>query len=366
MDRSSDHVAFLSWRDPWHPEAGGSERWLQQVAERMAAGGDRVTVVTARYGASVPREVRNGVRYVRRGGRLSVYLWAAWLLLTKQLGRVTSVVEVQNGMPFLARLFTEARVVVLVHHVHREQWPVVGPVLAKVGWLMESRVAVRVNRGLRYLAVSDVTRAELVQLGVDPQAISLAWNGTDPVPELPGLEQTRQPSLVVLGRLVPHKRVEHAVAATAALRDDFPGLTLRVVGSGWWEQELRQETKRRGVDDVVTLVGHVSETEKYRELGRAWIHLLPSLKEGWGLSIIEAAQVGVPSVAYADAGGVRDSILDGTTGLLAHDEADFIDAVRRLLADDELRRDLGHKAQLRTAEFTWEATTAAVRRALSN
>ncbi len=356
---------FLSWRDPWHPEAGGAERWLLEVAERLAADGTEVTVLSARYPGSASELHHRGIRWVRRGGHLTLYLHAALMLLTRRLGRVTSVIEVQNGMPFLARLFTRAQVVVLVHHVHREQWPVVGPVLARVGWFLESQVAPRVNRGLRYLAVSDVTRGELIQLGVDPRAITIAWNGCQPVPTtLPPVSPNPAPSLVVLGRLVPHKRVEHAVAALAALRHEFPGLTLRVVGSGWWEESLRAEIDRLGVASEVELVGHVDETTKYVELSRAWVHLLPSLKEGWGLSIVEAAQVGVPSVAYADAGGVRDSILDGTTGLLARDQTDFVDCVRRLLRDDVLRRELGTKARARTAEFTWEATTATVRTAL--
>ena len=85
-------------------------------------------------------------------------------------------------MPFLARLFTRARVVVLVHHVHREQWAVVGPLLARVGWFMESRVAVRVNRGGRYVAVCEVTRSELVELGVDATEIAIAYNGLPPMP----------------------------------------------------------------------------------------------------------------------------------------------------------------------------------------
>src|SRR5690606_1352639 len=129
-------------------------------------------------------------------------------------------------------------------------------------------------------------------------------------------------------RLVPHKQVEHAIRAAAALRDDFPDLRLRVVGSGWWHEELQAEVERLGVADLVTFTGHVGEAEKYRELASAWLHLLPSLKEGWGLSIIEAAQVAVPSIAYRSAGGVRDSILDGVTGLLARDEAHFVELTR--------------------------------------
>ena len=71
------------------------------------------------------------------------------------------------------------------------------------------------------------------------------------------------------------------------------------------------------------------------------MHVLPSVKEGWGLSIVEAAQVGVPSIAYVEAGGVRESILDGVTGLLAADQDDLLAKVRQLLHDAELRLDLG-------------------------
>ena len=81
----------------------------------------------------------------------------------------------------------------------------------------------------------------------------------------------------------------------------------------------------------MTFLGHVSDRTKFEELSSAWVHVLPSVKEGWGLSIVEAAHVGVPSVAYADAGGVHESILDGVTGLLAHDLPDLVDQVDRLL-----------------------------------
>ena len=91
-------------------------------------------------------------------------------------------------MPFLARLFTRARVVVLVHHVHREQWSILRPALARFGWFMESKVAVRVNRGAPYVAVSEVTRSELVALGVRAGDITIAWNGRPAVPDFDAAE----------------------------------------------------------------------------------------------------------------------------------------------------------------------------------
>jgi glycosyltransferase involved in cell wall biosynthesis len=312
--------------------------------------------------------VRDGIRYVRRGGHLTVYLWAALHLLAGRfgaVGRVSRVLEVQNGMPFLSRLFTSAPVCILVHHVHREQWSILGPTLARFGWFMESRVAVRVNHRVPYVAVSEVTRGELVELGVRPQDISIAWNGLPPVPEFDPAPQDPAPHLVVVSRLVPHKRIEHALDVVAALRDKHPGLHLTVLGSGWWDEQLRAHTAELGVDDSVTFLGHVSDRTKFEVLSSAWVHLLPSVKEGWGLSIVEAAHVGVPSVAYRDAGGVCESILDGVTGLLATDAPDLIAQVDRLLCDDDLRRDLGAKARTRSEQFSWDTTATTVAAALA-
>jgi glycosyltransferase involved in cell wall biosynthesis len=357
-------LVILNWRDPWHPEGGGSELYVAEVAKRLQGPDVQVTTFSARYPGAARAEVRDGIRYLRRGGHLTVYLWAALFLLTRRFGRVDEVLEVQNGMPFLARLFTRARVTVLVHHVHREQWPIVGPLLSRVGWFMESKVAVRVNRGASYLTVSEVTRSELVDLGVRARDITIAWNGMPPVPQHVPRPQSEQPQLVMLVRLVPHKRVEHALETVAALRARHPGLRLTVMGSGWWEPQLLQRRAELGLEDCVSFLGHVSDRTKFEVLSGAWVHLLPSVKEGWGLSIVEAAHVGVPSVAYADAGGVRDSILDGVTGLLATDLADLVDRVDQLLTDDALRHEMGHKAQVRSGQFTWEATAATVASAL--
>jgi glycosyltransferase involved in cell wall biosynthesis len=170
---------------------------------------------------------------------------------------------------------------------------------------------------------------------------------------------------VVVSRLVPHKRIEHALDVVAALRDKHPGLHLTVLGSGWWDEQLRAHTAELGVDDSVTFLGHVSDRTKFEVLSSAWVHLLPSVKEGWGLSIVEAAHVGVPSVAYRDAGGVCESILDGVTGLLATDAPDLIAQVDRLLCDDDLRRDLGAKARTRSEQFSWDTTATTVAAALA-
>ena len=121
------HVALFNWRDTGNPEGGGAERYLEKMAAGLVARGCRVSLVCAAYAGAAPQESIEGVRVIRRGSKLTVYLRGMLLLLSHRLGGVDVVVDVQNGLPFFTRMVTRKPVVVLVHHVHREQWPVVYP-----------------------------------------------------------------------------------------------------------------------------------------------------------------------------------------------------------------------------------------------
>lgn len=349
------HVVMFNWRDVANPEGGGSERYVETIARGLVRHGAKVTLFCAAHEAAPRDEVVDGVRYVRRGNHLSVYPLAVLHLLLRRFGRVDLVVDVQNGLPFFTRLATRRPVVVLVHHVHREQWPVVFPGrLGALGWWIERRLAPLLYRGCQYVAVSRATKRELTVLGVDARRIAVVHNGTAPPPHLPGVEKDAGPLLCVLGRLVPHKQVEHAIDAVAAVRGRFPGVRLAVVGSGWWEDALRKYAAEAGAADLVTFEGHVEEEAKHHLLARSSLLLLPSLKEGWGLVVGEAGGHGVPTVAYASAGGTRESVQHGTSGLLVDDRDGFTAAVARLLEDPAERQRLGAGAKAFSHTFAWE------------
>lgn len=356
-------VVICNWRDLQHPEAGGSEQHVETVARMLAADGHPVTILCARVAGRPVEEFRDGVRYLRAGGRFGVYLRAAWALLSGQV-RPDVVVDVQNGPPWLSRLVTRKPVVVLLHHVHREQWPIVFGKLGMLGWLLESRVAPRIYRRSRYLTVSECTRAELAGQGIDPARVTVAYNGT-PAPVPSAAARSGTPRVVVLGRLVPHKRVEIVIHAAAALRDRFPDLAVDIVGQGWWAGELAALARRLGVEDIVTFHGFVDEQAKADLLARAWVGALPSVKEGWGLSVVEAASHGTPSVAFSRAGGLAESILDGQTGVLVDgDEDAYIAALADLLADRTRCAALGRRARAYASQFSWDDTAATFSRVL--
>ncbi|OWY79134.1 MULTISPECIES: glycosyltransferase family 4 protein [Rhodococcus] len=369
-------VLLLCWRDSGHPQGGGSERYLEQVGAQLAARGVRVVLRTASYPGAPKRDRIDGITVSRGGGRLTVYPRALAAILAGRFGvgplagiRPDAVIDTQNGIPFFARLVAGAPVTVLVHHCHREQWPVAGRLMAKLGWWIESSLSPRVHRRNQYLTVSLPSADELRALGVDRERIAVVRNGVDAVPAgvAVGDDDTRtaHPSVCVLSRLVPHKQIEDALAAVAALRGTVPGLHLDVIGGGWWEQNLRDAAAELGIGDAVTFHGHVDEQRKHELLSRAWVHVMPSRKEGWGLAVVEAAQHGVPTIGYRSSKGLTDSIIDGVTGVLVDSPAELTAAVADLLADADRRRQLGNKARIRAGEFSWEATGEGVHEVLS-
>ncbi|MBV8292783.1 MAG: glycosyltransferase family 4 protein, partial [Mycobacterium sp.] len=352
-------VLLLCWRDTGHPQGGGSETYLQRIGAQLAATGVAVTLRTAHYPGAARREVIDGVRINRAGGRYSVYVWGMLAMAAARLGlgplrrvRPDVVVDTQNGLPFLARLVYGRRVAVLVHHCHREQWPVAGWFFGRLGWFVESWLSPRVHRRNQYVTVSLPSARDLVGLGVANERIALVRNGLDEAPEA-SLRGPRagHPRLLVLSRLVPHKQIEDALTAVAALRPTIPGLHLDIVGGGWWWQRLVDHAARLGISDAVTFHGHVDDVTKHHVMQRSWVHVLPSRKEGWGLAVIETAQHAVPTIGYRSSGGLADSIIDGVTGVLVDSRAELVNRLQQLLADPVLRDELGAKAQARSAEF---------------
>ena len=365
-------MLLLCWRDTGHPQGGGSETYLQRIGAQLAASGVEVTLRTARYPGSARREIVDGVRVSRGGGSYSIYIWAGLAMVLARIGlgplrkvRPDVVIDSQNGIPFLARLAYGRRVAVLVHHCHREQWPVAGPVMGRFGWFVESRLSPWLHRRNQYVTVSLPSARDLTSLGVDPGRIAVVRNGLDEAPAATlTMPRSATPRVAVLSRLVPHKQIEDALEAIAELRSRIPDVHLDVLGGGWWERRLVEHAELLGISDAVTFHGHVDDDTKHEVLQRSWVHVLPSRKEGWALAVTEAGQHSVPTIGYRSSGGLTDSIIDEVTGLLVDHFDGLVDGIERLLSDRVLREQLGAKAQVRSGEFSWRQSADAMRTVL--
>lgn len=353
-------ILYLSWRDRENPEAGGAETLTERTAQILTERGHQVTIFTSRFDGAAAATKHGDVNVIRRGGRFTCYAHGM-LPAARNRAKFDVVLDVQNGVPFWSPLLARIPVVNITHHVHRDQWSSLFPKgIAAIGWFVESQVAPRVYRRCRYVTVSQATRPELASLDIDPQRIDLVYSGNDHPADLESygaVPRTADPSIVVLGRLVPHKQVELGIDLLADLADRLPTLSLDIVGTGYWEPQLREHAADRNVSDRVRFHGFVEEVEKHTLLATSWLMLVPSQKEGWGLIIVEAGLHATPSIAFVEAGGPSESILHGLTGLLARDYPDMRAQVRLLLEDDPLRRQLGAAARDHARSFSWDSAT---------
>ncbi|MFI9001821.1 glycosyltransferase family 4 protein [Streptomyces sp. NPDC053541] len=354
-------IAFLNWRDPWHPQAGGAEAYAHEIARRFSAAGAHVTFVSARYPGAPAREYRDGLRIVRAGGAFGVYPAAAAHLLRNRHA-YDAVVDFQNGIPFFSPLFTPRWTADLcvIHHVHQRQFDVrFRRPLSTVGRLLEKQVSRRVYRGRPIVVVSPSTReGARRELGLG-NPLHIVPNGSPAgVPAEPAGARSDTPALTVVSRLVPQKRVDLLLRALPALLRRFPELRLDLCGDGPELPALRELAGTLGVTSAVTFHGHVSDARRAELFHRAWLTVVPSAAEGWGLTVIEANAVGTPALAY-DVPGLRDAIQPGVNGRLLDPSADLADGVAAALAElaDPAARELtAARCRAWAAAFSWDAS----------
>ncbi|MBW8487566.1 glycosyltransferase family 4 protein [Actinomadura sp. PM05-2] len=352
---------MVNWRDPWQEAAGGAEEYAWQMSLQLRDRGARVTYVTSREPGQARRETRDGVRIARMGGKYSRYpAVTAWLARHRR--DFDAAVDCMNGIPFFAALVLprRTRVLLLVHHVHGRQFFVYFPFLAALfGKSLEGPVARRAYRARSAVAVSastaDAMRTRLGWRG----PIYIVPNGSRPLPLPPGGAVAQDgPSLACVGRLVTHKRVDRVIDAAGALAERWPGLRLHIVGRGHEEEALAARIAANGLQDVVHLHGYLPEADKNALLAGVDLHVTASEFEGWGLSVIEAASLGVPTVAY-DVDGLREAVRDGRTGWLADPAESLADVVERALkeiADPVRKAEVAAACTAWAGRFSWAAT----------
>ena len=357
-------VAVVNWRDPWHPDAGGAETYAWEMAQGLRRRGARVLYLTARAAGQAAGEHRDGIEIVRIGSRFTVYSRVlSWLLLRRR--QFDAVIDCQNGIPFFTPWVLPRRVPVfcVMHHVHDAQFGVhFSPLLAAAGRLLEGRVARLAYRRHLCIAVSqstaDAMRSRLRWTG----PIRIIPNGLTPVPgppRPPGADAGASPgtpplTLSWVGRIVAHKRAERVLDVAARL--ESAGVTIDVVGRGPGGAVLAAEISRQSLTGAVRLHGYLPEDAKRAVVASSVLHLSTSQGEGWGLCVLEAAQLGVPTVAY-DVDGLRDAVHDGETGWLVRSGERIEDVTGRALAelaDPARRAEIASACRAWAAEFDWD------------
>ncbi len=351
-------ILAVNWLDRENPQAGGAELHFFEIFRRLVARGHAVTLVTSGFPGAAPRVTLDGVRVERHARRYSFALAGRGAIRRALRAEAYDlVVEDINKLPLFVPTLTRLPVYVIVPHLfgatafREAPWPVAGVV-----WLAEQPVPVIYRRAV-FHAISQSTRDDLIRRGVPADRIHVVYPGVDTAwycPESP-IRREPHPTFLYLGRLKRYKGVETAIRAVALLKERGLAVRLTIAGEGSDRARLERLVQRLGLGEQVRFLGFVSEEGKRDLLRRAWAVVLPSAKEGWGISNVEAAACGTPAVA-ADRPGLRESVRHQETGLLARygDPESWAALLGQLAQHREQVERMGIAARRFAESFSWE------------
>jgi glycosyltransferase involved in cell wall biosynthesis len=252
---------------------------------------------------------------------------------------------------FAARMLARKRVPILLHHLHTD------PTYA----FLEASL---LRRADAVVTISESSRRQLQDFGVDPGRSYVAHPGVNDPPAAiepwPGAwPKTHGLKLLFVGRLIGRKRPELAINALELLLEGGRPASLVVAGDGPKLDGLRRLIGTKALGDYVTLVGHVSDSKKWRLLSTADVFLFPSALEGFGFAAAEAQRIGLPVIA-AEGTASEEIVTHGESGFVVPGRPDsFAQAVERFF-DADLRRRMGERARELSSRFNWNSSAARV------
>jgi len=351
-------ILAVNWNDLTNPHAGGAEVHLEELLRRLVGYGHEVTLFCSGWSNCSPEETDHGIKIIRRGSRQTFNLIAPFHL--RRIVRDNDfdiLIEDVNKIPFYTPLYLKLKTLVVVPHlfstsVFQEINFILGLYIYLAEWPM-----VRAYRGMKYNVISESTADDIAGRGVPRKDISVIHCGIDrqTYSHDPSISKYEQPTILYVGRIKKYKSVQHLIRAFKLVKQRIPDARLMVVGSGDYREKLEHLCAELQLGGDVEFPGFVAVDDKVERMRRAHVAVLPSLKEGWGLTNIEANSVGTTVIA-ANSPGLRDSVRDGETGFL-YEYGNIEQLAEKLLAvltDESLRTKLEQGA-LRWAEnFDWD------------
>ncbi len=356
------NILALNWNDLKNPYAGGAEVHLEELLRRLVKNGHKVTLFCSGFENCLPEETIEGIRIIRRGNRFSFNLIAPFHLRKLVANeKFDLLIEDINKIPFYTPLYLKLKTLVVVPHLFATTvFQEINFILGSYIYLAE-RPMVAAYKGKKYNVISKSTADDLIERGVSEKDISIVHCGIDRdfYKYDSSIQKYENPTVLYLGRIKKYKSIQHLILAFNQVKKTIPNAKLIIVGAGDYLEDLKKMTTTLELNDSVKFTGFVSKEEKLMHLRRSHVAVLPSLKEGWGLTNIEANSAGTTVVA-ANSPGLRDSVIDEVSGLLYEfgDIDQLKDKLLKILLDDPYRKKLEEGALEWAAKFNWDDAAA--------
>lgn len=362
-------ILALSWRDIKSPASGGAEVHTHEMLKRANHEKYRIIHLSPFYKNMEKYEGIDGVNYLRKGNIFTV-IWYAILYYCKNKNNIDYVIDQCNTHRFFTSFWVKRKKrIFYIHQLTREIWDInLKFPFSKIGKCLETPL-LRLNRKDCAITVSESTKQDLIAVGFDANKIFIVPNGINFEPWETGEFKTKEsaPTYVYAGRYARYKGIDVAVEAFGKLKEERPNAKLWILGKK--NEEYVSECLMPICDkynlswgdadsnaDVISW-GFVSEQKKLDLLSRATALLFPSMREGWGIPITEAGNVGTPSIVF-NSPGIRDAVNMGEAGYLCqkNDVEGLLEQMLLAASDENMYQEKRRAAYDFSKQFQWEKT----------
>ena len=359
------NILILSWRGPDHPNEGGAELVTQKHAKAWVKAGHKVTLFTSSFKGCEPSQHYDKVKVIRRGEQsFGVKLQAIRWYLFENKEKFDLVIDHFHGIPFFTPLYVKTKIIAFIHETAKNVWkfnPWPRP-FNLIPWLLGNsleRLIFILYKGISFITVSNSTKADLIKWGIPEANINIITNGLDK-PKVKKYRKNNQKTLIFLGAISYDKGILDALKCFEEINKKYKNWDFWIVGksSPDMKRMLMKLVNDSAISKNTKYWGYVSEKKKFELLSKAHVLINPSIREGWGLVNIEANSVNTPVVGY-DVAGVRDSVINGETGVLCN-EGDcecIAKETVKLLNDKRKYKKMQHSAKKWANNFTWPKST---------
>lgn len=354
-------ILAINWQDLSNPQAGGAEVHLEEILKRIAKKGHEITLFCSSYPNAKRIERKDGIKIIRKGSRYNFNIIAFNLLpsLLRQ-EKPDLVIEDINKIPFYIALLHHLPTLIIIPHLFADSvFQEINYILGLYIFLSEKLIP-RIYKDKNFLVISESTKKDLIKRKIPAKNIKVIKCGTEhtlyrPNPEV---EKEKNPLALYVGRIKRYKSIDVLIDAFSLVLKKLPEANLAIIGDGDYSLELKKQVGNLNLEKKIYFTGYVSQEEKIKWFQRAWVSVYPSLKEGWGLTNIEANACGTPVLA-SDVPGLKDSVKDGESGFLFPygDSKRLSELLIIIFTDQKLRDKLSSGGLLWAKNFSWEKTT---------
>lgn len=349
-------LLVINWQDWLNPLSGGAEVHLYEIFKRIAKTND-VTLFCSKHPGDKDFEVIDNIKIIRKGGRNN-FNFVAYLEYMKRFRKENFdiVVDDINKIPFYTPLFVKKPLLAISHHFFGESiFRQAGKIAGSYVYYAEKLVD-KVYKNTPFAVVSQSTLDEFKERGFDTSNFAMVMNAIDQAAfPMKVCEKFPEPSIAYFGRLKKYKSVDHLVYAFAKVKEKIPNAKLHIMGRGDFMDELKAIAKSLGVEADTKFWGYVTEEQKVDILSKVHCVVNTSMKEGWGITNIEANACGTPVIS-ADSPGLRDSVKNGVSGLLYQygNVDELASVIHKVLSDKELSDRLCAGSIEWASSFSWD------------